>query len=54
MDDFHLKPGNRLPLHYHDKYYFWTALSAGKARSYFDNGSIKESIYEIGDTNRRR
>ncbi len=46
----HLKPGKRLPFHCHNKKYFWTALSEGKARSYFNNGSVVESEYRIGDT----
>lgn len=46
----HLKPGHRLPFHCHDKTYFWTALSEGKSISYFDDGSVKESSYQVGDT----
>ncbi|MEM9920195.1 MAG: cupin domain-containing protein [Bacteroidota bacterium] len=46
----HLPPNERLPFHTHNKPYLWTALSEGKARSYFDDGSVKDNTYEIGDT----
>jgi len=46
----HLKPDHRLPFHCHNKKYFWTAMSEGKAKSYYDDGSVKESTYGIGDT----
>ncbi|MEM6805031.1 MAG: cupin domain-containing protein [Bacteroidota bacterium] len=46
----HLPPNERLPFHIHNTPYLWTVLSRGKARSYFDDGSVKESTYEIGDS----
>lgn len=44
-----LKPAHRLPFHKHNRPYFWTACSYGKAISYFDDGSVVESAYEIND-----
>ena len=46
----HLPAGQKLPFHKHCLRYFWTALSSGKSRSYYSDGSIKETIYDIGDT----
>ncbi|WP_417269196.1 hypothetical protein [Celeribacter sp.] len=45
-----IKPTERLPVHRHQLDYFWTALSAGKARSYFDDGTVSERDYVLGDT----
>lgn len=43
-------PGDRLPFHCHVLDYFWTALSAGKSRSRFSNGEVRETAYEPGTT----
>lgn len=45
-----LKPGERLPFHRHVLDYFWTATSAGRSRSYYEDGRIIEADYEVGDT----
>ena len=46
----HLPQGETVPFHKHCKRYFWTALSAGKSKSYHNDGSISETEYEQGDT----
>lgn len=46
----HLPAGASLPFHKHEHRYFWTALSRGKSRSYYNDGSIIDTEYEIGDT----
>ncbi|MEM7343062.1 MAG: cupin domain-containing protein [Chloroflexota bacterium] len=46
----HLHPGDRIPFHIHRQDYYWTALSEGTARSHFDDGSVVEGHYDIGDT----
>lgn len=43
----HLQPNDTLPFHKHNKNYIWTALTEGKAISYFNDGSVTETIYEI-------
>ena len=45
-----MQPGERLPFHTHVLDYFWTATSAGKARSRYADGEVAEVTYEIGDT----
>jgi beta-alanine degradation protein BauB len=45
----HLPAGKSLPFHKHNKKYLWTALSEGKSISYYDDGSVKETIYTIND-----
>ena len=45
-----LKPGERLPFHRHVLDYFWTATSAGRSRSYYEDGRIVEAEYKLGDT----
>ena len=45
-----LAPGESLPFHRHVLDYFWTALSAGRARSYYDTGSVRDCDYQVGDT----
>lgn len=45
-----LQPGERLPFHTHVQDYFWTATSAGKARSRYADGRVAEVGYAIGDT----
>lgn len=46
----HLAPGERCNFHRHVNPYFWTALTAGKARSYFSSGKIAEAEYFAGET----
>jgi hypothetical protein len=46
----HLPAGQKLPFHTHVLRYFWTALSSGKSRSYYNDGSVKETTYQKGDT----
>lgn len=46
----HLPANQSLPFHKHCKRYFWTALTSGKSRSYYDDGSISETEYEAGST----
>lgn len=46
----HLEPGKSLPFHKHTKPYIWTVLSTGKTISYKHDGSVRETIYQIGDT----
>jgi hypothetical protein len=45
-----LKPGERLPFHRHVLDYFWTATSAGRSRSYYEDGRVVEAEYKVGDT----
>ena len=45
-----LQPGERLPFHTHVQDYFWTATSAGKARSRYSDGRVVEVSYAVGDT----
>lgn len=45
-----LRPGERLPFHTHVQDYFWTATSAGKARSRYADGKVAEVSYAAGDT----
>ncbi len=45
-----LPAGKSLPFHKHNKKYVWTALSEGKSVSYYNDGSVYETIYTINDT----
>lgn len=45
-----LQPGERLPFHTHVLDYFWTATSAGQARSRYADGNVAEVSYAVGDT----
>lgn len=45
-----LAPGERLGFHTHVQDYFWTATSAGRARSRYGDGRVAEMEYAIGDT----
>lgn len=45
-----LAPGERVGFHRHVLDYFWTALTDGKSRSYFSDGSVRETAYCAGDT----
>lgn len=46
----HLPAQQSLPFHKHTNRYFWTAMSTGKSRSYYNDGSIVDTDYEKGDT----
>ena len=46
----HLDPGQRLAFHRHVNPYFWSALTAGRARTYFSDGRIVEVDYTQGQT----
>ncbi|MDX3974119.1 hypothetical protein [Shinella sp.] len=46
----HIPPGERLGFHRHVLNYFWTALTAGRARSHYGDGRIVEATYTAGDT----
>lgn len=47
----HLPAGESLSFHKHTKKYLWTVLTTGKTISYKNDGSVRETIYEISDTN---
>ncbi|HEX4146175.1 MAG TPA: hypothetical protein VHY91_21920 [Pirellulales bacterium] len=46
----HLAPGERLPFHRHVLDYFWTVLTAGRARSHHGDGRVEEFQYAAGET----
>ena len=46
----HIAPGCRCAFHRHVNPYFWSALTAGKARGYFSNGMIKDVEHYPGET----
>lgn len=46
----HLPAGHRCTFHRHVLDYFWTCHSHGKARGYFEDGSIKDVTHFPGDT----
>ena len=46
----HLKPGERLPVHYHQADYFWTALDDGFGRTHLPDGGSRDVTYRAGDT----
>ena len=45
-----LAPGERLPFHRHVNPYFWSALTPGRARTYFSDGRVVETVYTQGQT----
>jgi quercetin dioxygenase-like cupin family protein len=49
-----LKPGERIGFHTHVLDYFWTALTAGAARSHYHDGRTVEVSYVAGDTRHHR
>jgi hypothetical protein len=49
-----LKPGERLAFHTHVLDYFWTAVTAGSARSHYGDGRVAETVYAPGDTQHHR
>src|SRR5882757_4331498 len=49
-----LKPGERIGFHTHVLDYFWTAVTAGEARSHYGDGRTVEVSYLSGDTQHHR
>lgn len=49
-----LKPGERIGFHTHVLDYFWTAVTAGQARSHYGDGRTVEVSYLSGDTRHHR
>ena len=49
-----LKPGERIGFHTHVLDYFWTAVTAGQARSHYGDGRTVEVSYLTGDTQHHR
>ncbi len=45
-----LAPGERIGFHEHVLDYFWTAITAGRARSNHEDGSTYEKTYAAGET----
>lgn len=45
-----MQPGERLPFHTHVLDYFWTATTAGRARSRYADGTVAEGDYAVGAT----
>ena len=52
--EIRLQPGERIGFHRHVLDYFWTAVTAGRARSHQQDGSTVESEYEAGETRHER
>ncbi|ACB27791.1 quercetin dioxygenase-like cupin family protein [Methylobacterium sp. PvP062] len=44
-----LAPGARIGFHTHVLDYFWTAVTAGRARSHYGDGRVAEVDYRAGD-----
>ena len=45
-----IRAGERCPFHRHVLNYFWTCHSQGQSRSYYEDGSIKDTQYQPGTT----
>ena len=45
-----LPSGAALPAHRHDRPYFWTVLTNGKARSRYGDGRVVDVTYHAGET----
>ena len=45
-----LAPGERLGFHRHDRPYFWSIVTDGRARSRYDDGRVADRTYAAGDT----
>lgn len=45
-----LAPGVRSNVHRHVNSYFWSSMTAGRARSYFEDGRVVEGDYHPGQT----
>jgi beta-alanine degradation protein BauB len=50
----HLPAGKRCPFHRHVLDYFWTCHSHGRARGYYEDGSIRDVAHFPGDTRHLR
>ena len=48
--EIRLSPGERIGFHRHVLDYFWTAVTAGRARSHQQDGTTVEAAYEAGET----
>lgn len=46
----HLRPGQRIGFHRHVLDYFWTAITAGRARQHLMDGTTVENAYTPGET----
>jgi hypothetical protein len=46
----HIPAGKRCGFHRHVLNYFWTAHNAGKARGYFHDGRIADTVHYAGET----
>jgi hypothetical protein len=46
----HLPPGGFLTFHRHVLDYFWSSLSAGVARGYYEDGRIQDVVHFPGET----
>lgn len=46
----HIPPGKRCAFHRHVNPYFWSALTAGKARGYFSSGEVRDTEHYVGET----
>ncbi|RPH25529.1 cupin domain-containing protein [Buttiauxella warmboldiae] len=46
----HLEPGETLPAHRHDRPYFWTVLTDGKACSRYGDGRVVNIVYRRGES----
>lgn len=46
----HIAPGCRCKFHRHVNPYFWSALTAGRARGYFSSGEIRDTEHYVGQT----
>ncbi|NSY40860.1 cupin domain-containing protein [Leisingera sp. ANG59] len=52
MKIWHLRlaPGETIAAHRHDRPYFWTVLTDGKAKSRYGDGRIEDITYASGQT----
>jgi beta-alanine degradation protein BauB len=48
--EIRLPPGERIGFHRHVLDYFWTAVTAGRARSHQQDGTTVEATYKAGET----
>jgi len=48
--EIRLKPGERFGFHRHVLDYFWTAVTAGRARAHVSDGTTVEHTYTAGET----
>lgn len=45
-----LQPGERGPFHAHTRNYFWTVVEGSRGLQRFDDGTLMERDYNVGDT----